>query len=115
MFRRLQSLGYRLPVRPGRKRLEAEGTLCHPPRDLDFAHDNQIGAAALQVLDFSIRMSARDDLDFWVYRSPLLDDLAGLKPVRNRDQKATCFGQVRRVDHLGRGSVTLDHFDTPRS
>jgi hypothetical protein len=30
--------------------LPAERPLCHPPRDLVFAHDDEIGAVALQVL-----------------------------------------------------------------
>ena len=102
----------RLPIRFGAGRSRAESTFRHSPRDLVLAHDDQIGAAALQVLDFSVGMGARDNLDLRVCRSPLLDDLPGLKSIGNGDQKATRFGQIRRVDHLRRGGITVNRFDT---
>jgi hypothetical protein len=94
-----------------RIRLPAERALCHPPRDLVFAHDDEIGAVALQVLNLSIGMSARDDLDLRVRRAPLLDNLPSLKPIRDGDQEAARLSQIGRSVHLRRGGVALDRFD----
>ena len=91
--------------------MPAERALCHPPRDLVFAHDDEIGAVALQVLNLSIGMSARDDLDLRVRRAPLLYNLPSLKPIRDGDQEAPRFSQIGRSDHLRRGGVAPDRFD----
>jgi hypothetical protein len=66
-----------------------------------FAHDYEIGAVALQVLNLSIGMSAPDDLDFRVRRARLLDNLPNLKPIRDGDQEATRLSQIGRSDRAG--------------
>src|SRR6266446_6197042 len=86
----------------------AEHALRHPPRDFVLPHDDEIGAVALKVLNLLVGMGARNDLDLRVRRSPLRDDLPGLKPIWNGDQQATRLSQIRRSDHLRRGGVAVN-------
>src|SRR5262249_5367661 len=73
---------------------------------------DEISSVALKVRDLFVGVSARDDLDPRVGNPPLLDDLAGLEPVRDGDQQGARRCQICRGKDLRGRAVALQGFDS---
>ena len=98
--------------RTGRRRRRRDGR-DHRLGDLVLAHDHVRGAVLHEVLDLGLGMRPRDDRQRRVELARLLDDLAALERIRDRDQDAARRSEIGGPDDVGIGAVAGDGLARP--
>ncbi len=89
-------------------RLPLEQVMNDSERNLPLAHDDEIGAERLQVLDFGIGMRPCDDLDARIGGASLLHDLTCFECFRYRNQQIACAAEIGGFQDIGTCGVSND-------
>ena len=79
-----------------------------PERNLALAHDDEIGAHGLQMIDLGVGMSPRDNLDTRVGGTRLLHDLSRFEGFRYRNQQISSAGEIGGFEGIGTRGISDD-------
>ncbi len=80
----------------------------HGLGNLTLTHHHQVRAVLLQVFDFLVGVSPRDDRQIGPKASRLGHYLAAFEGVGNGDQQAARSRKIGGLDHLGIGGIASD-------